>query len=558
MTIRLREIASIAATATFFAALGCPAFQRGGVPLVDGAVDSAGDTPVTDAPLETNDAGAELGVSPPTDVPAGDAKPGVDVMQALVVGARCTSGAQCANRTCVDGYCCNRACGAPCEACDLPGSAGTCSQVTTGQPHNKPECAGSGVCKGYCAAGTTQCTFPAANTCGAPSCAGTTLTKAGACDGAGACKAGLTESCAPFLCVGDRCLASCSMRDDCALNHFCDVASGACISRVRQVTAGAFHTCALLDDKSMWCWGKNDDRQLGVDTGGLPATKPVELRALRGQLEAISAGNRFTCALLTGGKVSCWGGSTLGTNEGPETKRFDARPVLTISRVELTGAQSICTGFDHACAVRDDGVWCWGSNLAGQLGTGDPSPIPVAVHSLKERDVTSVHCGVGSTVAVKRGEGVVFWGLGSMDAVDRSVPERIADRALYGVGTGDRLSCYLNSANTVHCATDKSVPYRMWRAMFDNVREFAVSSSGAAASVFSGELYYWRVGAGGTAVQHNVSNLTGLSSHGFGDHYCAITSQGSVVCWGANYHGQLGNGTTGDDADRPPGAVRWR
>lgn len=532
------------------ATLGCPGF-RGSLPGVDGGEGEDGGATPHPHPGMSSAEGGNSAVS--TDAPLdGSASP------SAARGERCTTGAACATGFCVDGFCCERACSAPCEACDLPGSVGSCAQVTTGQPRNKPECPGAGECKGQCAAGTVQCQFPRGIACGTATCAGTALIKPGTCDGAGSCRAGPSESCGSYLCVKDRCLTSCSMRDDCALNHFCDVAGGACLSRALQVSAGAFHTCARLGDGSAWCWGKNDDRQIGVDTGGLPATKPVEIRALNGQLEFISAGARNTCGVLIGGKVVCWGAWPLGTNEGPDTKRFDARPVQTISRVDLTGARALCTGFDHACALRPDGVWCWGGNGAGQLGTGDPSSVAVAVHSLKDPEITSIHCGVGTTAAVKRGTGVFTWGMGVLDARGSAMPALTSNLSIYGVGSGDRLSCYWLSNASLHCATNRSAPYETWRAVFGNVVDFAVSSAGACSTLGTGELSCWLAGEGGTATQPNASGLNGLSSHAYGDHYCGLSSHGSVVCWGSNFHGQLGIGSSGEETEKPPAAVRWR
>ncbi len=81
-----------------------------------------------------------------------------------VNGARCQTAAECASQRCVDGYCCNDACQAPCQACDVAGHLGACSPVPSGTPYGgRPSCGGVGSCAGFCnnlASG--QCFLPGA------------------------------------------------------------------------------------------------------------------------------------------------------------------------------------------------------------------------------------------------------------------------------------------------------------------------------------------------------------------------------------------------------------
>jgi hypothetical protein len=154
------------------------------------------------------------------------------------------------------------------------------------------------------------------------------------------------------------------------------------------VTAGFYHTCALLDDASVKCWGDNYYGQLGVgdvDRRGdqsnemgdaLPA---VNLGTGRTAV-AVTAGHQHTCALLDDASVKCWGYNLYGQlGLGDSHSRGGRSEEMgdTLQAVNLGSgrtAVSIAAGAYHTCAVLDDAsVKCWGYNETGQLGLGDTS-----------------------------------------------------------------------------------------------------------------------------------------------------------------------------------------
>jgi hypothetical protein len=132
--------------------------------------------------------------------------------------------------TCADGVCCDAACTGQCQACDLPGKAGTCSTVTSGPPHGmRPACRGSGACEGFCDGTSASTCADSANECAAAVCGSAdTLLQAATCSAA-ACPSPSPSPCAPFACAHGACLTHCAGNADCAsTTPTCDVPTGTC------------------------------------------------------------------------------------------------------------------------------------------------------------------------------------------------------------------------------------------------------------------------------------------------------------------------------------------
>ena len=132
------------------------------------------------------------------------------------------------------------------------------------------------------------------------------------------------------------------------------------------VAAGATHTCALLVDTSVWCWGRNTYGQLGSGALGGLEDAPVPVSSLPDGATSIAAGNAHTCATAASEATSCWGRNQFGQlGDGTMTDR--TAPVAAVG----TGASSVTAGEWHACTLRPGAVACWGRNDAGQLGQGN-------------------------------------------------------------------------------------------------------------------------------------------------------------------------------------------
>ena len=150
-----------------------------------------------------------------------------------------------------------------------------------------------------------------------------------------------------------------------------------------QVSAGSWHTCALLEDETAWCWGHNDDGNLGDGTTDGPRL-PVQVEALPPVREVI-AGGRHACAISTDDELWCWGDGTDGAlgNRSVASSLTPVRAQVGSPIAEATASLSFNFWPHHSCARTMAGrVLCWGSNDRGQLGNGSvggytSSPFPV-------------------------------------------------------------------------------------------------------------------------------------------------------------------------------------
>jgi alpha-tubulin suppressor-like RCC1 family protein len=150
------------------------------------------------------------------------------------------------------------------------------------------------------------------------------------------------------------------------------------LTSVAAIAAGGYHSCALLQDGTARCWGRNSRGQLGDGTS-VPSSTPVTVSGLTTGV-ALTAGLYHTCALLRDGSVQCWGENSDG--QIGSTLAFSSVPV-TVSAI--SGAVAVSAGVFHTCALLSDGTArCWGQNANGQLGNGTTanSPNPVTVSGL--------------------------------------------------------------------------------------------------------------------------------------------------------------------------------
>jgi alpha-tubulin suppressor-like RCC1 family protein len=146
------------------------------------------------------------------------------------------------------------------------------------------------------------------------------------------------------------------------------------------IASGDSHTCALLNDETIKCWGSNQYGQLGLgdtnwrgdEAGEMGDNLPAVDLGPGSVPTAVSAGTSRTCVLLKGGSVKCWGYAlAVQGSLGDEPDEMGANlPAIDLSSSKT--AVAIKVGSHSYCAFLDDGsVKCWGLNVWAQLGLGD-------------------------------------------------------------------------------------------------------------------------------------------------------------------------------------------
>jgi alpha-tubulin suppressor-like RCC1 family protein len=310
------------------------------------------------------------------------------------------------------------------------------------------------------------------------------------------------------------------------------------------VAAGKEHTCAIIQnevDSSVMCWGYNQEGQLGIGNT-TSMSLPTEVPESSGAKE-ISAGESFTSIVITNGEIKSWGANT----EGQLGNGFFFRRQLPIHLNSLLEPiEDVVSGENHTCALTQTGnVYCWGSNLYGQLGNGttDYSKDPVKVLNLDSK-VNSIAAGPFHTCVLLASGEAKCWGY-NMSGI---------------LGTGDLYTTNLSTPEFVIDA-DTSLPLA-------NIEKITTGGWHNCALMMGGSIKCWGSDLFGqlgmepptesymVAYPVDVPFLGIFTDVSAGlDHTCAVANNGSAYCWGVNYNGELGIGSSDFDPHPIPTQV---
>jgi alpha-tubulin suppressor-like RCC1 family protein len=282
----------------------------------------------------------------------------------------------------------------------------------------------------------------------------------------------------------------------------------------------------------MQCWGYNVYGQLGDGTT-YTRLAPVSVVNLASGVVAIEAGTQHTCALLSAGGVQCWGYNYYGQlGDGTTTDRL--APVNVVGLAANVAA--ITAGDVHTCALLSTGgVQCWGYNHFGQLGDGTTSNrlAPVSVIGLAS-GVAAIAAGTSHTCAVLFTGGVQCWGKNGQGQL----------------GSGTASTDYYYGTTTDR----ELVPFTVV-GLASGVASIAAGNYHTCAVLYTGGVQCWGANwygylGDGTSTNRPapvsvISLASGVAAIAAGHyHTCALLSTGGVQCWGYNGYGQLGDGTT--------------
>ncbi|MBN1439621.1 MAG: hypothetical protein JW929_09450 [Anaerolineales bacterium] len=296
-------------------------------------------------------------------------------------------------------------------------------------------------------------------------------------------------------------------------------------SGAAEVAVGWGHSCALMANGGVKCWGYNKNGELG-NRSGEDLNRPVDVRGLSGGVAALEAGDDHTCALLSDGRVKCWGFNLYG-QLGDGTAENRSAPVEVAG---LHGAvKAVAAGWGHTCALYETGgVKCWGNNHYGQLGIeAEKENIhePVTASGLAY-GATALAADGGQTCVITDRNLVMCWGnnkygqLGDGTAEVRKLPVVVVGLTLKpaAIGVGWNHTCVVDAEGEMAC----------W-----------------------GWNYYGQLGNGmrttSTVPLRADAMMGGIVRIALGwGHVCSIADGGGAQCWGLNEFGQVGDGSTAD------------
>ena len=341
------------------------------------------------------------------------------------------------------------------------------------------------------------------------------------------------------------------------------------------IVAGSYHTCALLASQQVKCWGFNDAGQLGqgntINLGdSLPSEMgdnlaPVALGSGRTAAE-ITVGRSHTCALLDNGQVKCWGlndagqlgqGNTINLGDGAGEMGDNLVPVALGSGRTAT---AIAAGWDFSCALLDNGqVKCWGNNIYGQLGQGNQVRSGDNQNEMGDnltqvslgsgRTATAITAGDGYTCALLDNGQVKCWGSnnygqlgqGNLDYLGDDPGEMGDNLVPVSLGSG-RTAAAIDAGGAHTCAVLDNGQVKCLGS--NNTGELGVGNTnkqGDGPGEMGDNLAPIALGSGRTA-----KAITGAFAH-----TCALLDNGQVKCWGYNFWGQLGLDTFISRGDSP-------
>lgn len=208
------------------------------------------------------------------------------------------------------------------------------------------------------------------------------------------------------------------------------------------VGVGQADTCAVRADHTLWCWGTNTDQDFGNgNTGGTAV--PVQAAGGLGSWARVSIGASTTCAFTTGGALWCWGRNLAG-----QVGNGAAGPAVGAPVPIGVGWTAVATGLRHTCALGSGALTCWGDNTDGELGVPDPDP-PLAHVAGPAGSWTAFTAGFGRSCATRADTTLWCWGDNTSGQLgtgggDTTVPAQVAGTGWTGVRThDDGLSSYL-------------------------------------------------------------------------------------------------------------------
>jgi alpha-tubulin suppressor-like RCC1 family protein len=332
------------------------------------------------------------------------------------------------------------------------------------------------------------------------------------------------------------------------------------------IGVGFMHACALLEDRTVHCWGSNDAGQLGIDSrdsvGITLEGLPPRAALLGGQaVVSLAVGYNHNCALMQDRSVRCWGSSRFGQLGRADDQPVGVSPGSMPPRATWFATdgvvQLVSDGTNQTCVMRENQrVYCWGLNTYGELGAWTTDPVSLTTPARSMPSVAAVNFSVSKILSpqcvMRVDDNATFcWGQSRFGQLGQGNTEAIGDQpGEYAVQPQFSFTpVTITNRTTVLCAIDGT----------GRVQCF-------------GGISMHGIGYGTTALRGNLpEHLPGVDldlggparSVSIGGQFlCALMVDNTIRCWGSDRDGTLGNGlpiTSIGDApgEMPPPPVQF-
>jgi alpha-tubulin suppressor-like RCC1 family protein len=309
------------------------------------------------------------------------------------------------------------------------------------------------------------------------------------------------------------------------------LADGSYLKNVESIDASANSTCALTAAGAMYCWGYNGYGELGDGTT-TNRSVPTLVSGLSSGVSYMMTSVAHTCAVKTNGSLYCWGLNDNGqVGDNTSTQRNSPVQVITAPNTPIADVIQVSGGWKHTCAIKVGGaLFCWGYNGNGMVGDNSVSSrwMPTAVVGMSS-GVTDVSAGYYNTCAVKNGA-AWCWGyngngqLGDGTVTQRQVPVAVVDSAagmtfasgVWDVESSDYdpgYTCFTKQSGRIYCTGGNA----QGQLGTGNTTEF---NKPTAPALFPGT----------------------VTASALGRYHTCVIMDAKVSCIGYNVNGELGNG----------------
>lgn len=288
-------------------------------------------------------------------------------------------------------------------------------------------------------------------------------------------------------------------------------------------------------------------------------------------ITSLAAGSQFSCAILTGGKLVCWGDNSYGQLGNGTTKPSDV-PVTVFT----SGVTNVAINKNTACAVSLSSLYCWGENINSHIVGAADGPVVAPTKNSSLTNVTAVAMNGTAVCAVYNSGKVACWGkgdhgqLGSNSTNDSASPVNVNSiNNATSVTMGTNHACVFTADAKIKCWGANASGQVGSNSTTDQLTPVTVTISNTAAQVIAGanttcalakefifstllntHIYCWgEANEGGLGNNNTVADklqppttsildgATSLVSRGSdGSQQCAVASDGTLKCWGRGYY----------------------